>query len=575
MATIENPENLTLGTSLPPGNRHGVSVHLPKWADTVGWASREQRVLDAMNTGYPRFFMPRIAHHLAARLLELRREAENRPDGDTEPEKMAMLLDSARHAHMCLDALPKWENIGRELGPGEIEVYVVTWNGQITPLHDQGDHEQREESPVLGKEDILLIAYPQDLAQPAKAFWQHTGFGISSRRATYWLKHAPFLTGKPASPTTNAITTAAGVNTARDAIRTRIAEGYSLPSQNLHVSSSDVFLFPTGMTAITETAHALKSLRPADPSKPYHAVVFGFPYVDTFKTLLHTHPHPFTLTLLPSTPSALNDLTHRLTTDPTFHPDALFTEVPGNPLLQTPDLHALFQLAQQHDFVLVVDDTIGTYASLGLLAECDVVCTSLTKMFSGACDVMGGSVVLNPRGRVYSALRSALSREREETDRAWFGEDVLVMERNSRDFKERMGKASGNAEVVVGMLRASQVVREVFYPLGSETQEGYDRYRVEGGGYGFLLSVKFERAEQAVAFYDALDVAKGPSLGTNFTLCCAYTLLAHYRELAWAAEYGVVEDLVRISVGLEDVEWLRERVGRALAAAEEVGTVGA
>ncbi|KAK4140765.1 putative cystathionine gamma-synthase/beta-lyase [Dichotomopilus funicola] len=574
MATIGNPENLTLGTSLPPGNPHGVSVHLPKWADTVGWASREQRVLDAMNTGYPRFFMPRIAHQLAARLLELRRKAENGPEDGTQPGKMAMLLDSARHARMCLDALPKWETIGRELGPGEIEGYVVTWNGQITPLQDRGYPEEREESPALGKEDILLVAYPQDLAQPAKAFWQHTGFGISSRRASYWLEHAPFLTGKSTSSATNAFATAATVNTAREAIKNRIAEGYSLPSQDLHVSPSDIFLFPTGMTAITETAHALKSLRPADPSKPYHAVVFGFPYVDTFKTLLHTHPHPFTLTLLPSTPSALTDLAHRLITDPTFHPDALFTEVPGNPLLQTPDLHTLFQLSREHNFVLVVDDTIGTYVSLGLLPECDVVCTSLTKMFSGACDVMGGSVVLNPRGRVYSALRSALSREREETDRAWFGEDVLVMERNSRDFKERMGKASGNAEVVVGMLRASQVVREVFYPLGSETQEGYDRYRVEGGGYGFLLSVKFARAEQAVAFYDALDVAKGPSLGTNFTLCCAYTLLAHYRELAWAAEYGVVEDLVRISVGLEDVEWLRERVGRALAAAQEAGTVG-
>lgn len=219
--------------------------------------------------------MPRIAHHLASRLLDLQRKAENKPEGDAEPEKLAMLLDSARHARMCLGALPKWENIGRELGPGEIEAYVVTWNGQITPVHDQDDHEQREEVPVLGEEDILLIAYPQDLAQPAKAFWQHTGFGISSRRATYWLEHAPFLTGKPASPTINATETATSVNIARAEIKNRIAEGYSLPGENLHISPSDVFLFPTGMTAITETAYALKSLRPADPSRPYHAVVFG------------------------------------------------------------------------------------------------------------------------------------------------------------------------------------------------------------------------------------------------------------------------------------------------------------
>jgi len=50
----------------------------------------------------------------------------------------------------------------------------------------------------------------------------------------------------------------------------------------------------------------------------------------------------------------------------------------------------------------------------------------------------------------------------------------------------------------------------------------------------------------------------------------AYTLLAHYSELEWAAEYGVVEDLVRISVGLEDEEWLRDRIDKALKAAESV-----
>jgi len=46
-------------------------------------------------------------------------------------------------------------------------------------------------------------------------------------------------------------------------------------------------------------------------------------------------------------------------------------------------------------------------------------------------------------------------------------------------------------------------------------------------------------------------------------------LLAHYKEFEWAAEYGVVEDLVRISVGLEDEEWSRTRIAKALRAAEQ------
>lgn len=251
--------------------------------------------------------------------------------------------------------------------------------------------------------------------------------------------------------------------------------------------------------------------------------------------------------------------------------DLLVTEFPGNPLLQAPDLERLGRLARKYGFALVVDDTVGTHANLSLLAHCDVVCTSLTKMFSGACDVMGGSAVLNPASPYRDRLGRALERGRAEAEeRAWFWEDMVRMERNSRDFSERVHRASENARRVAGMLRRSESVSEVYYPLGSPTQDWYDRYRKEDGGYGYLLSIKFKTPAQAVAFYDALDVAKGPSLGTNFTLCCAYTLLAHYRELEWAAEYGVVEDLVRISVGLEETGWLEERVGRALMAAEKL-----
>jgi len=57
-------------------------------------------------------------------------------------------------------------------------------------------------------------------------------------------------------------------------------------------------------------------------------------------------------------------------------------------------------------------------------------------------------------------------------------------------------------------------------------------------------------------------------LGTNFTLGCAYTLFAHYDELEWAEEYGVVKHLVRISVGIENERFLDEVIKTALDAAE-------
>jgi cystathionine gamma-synthase len=67
------------------------------------------------------------------------------------------------------------------------------------------------------------------------------------------------------------------------------------------------------------------------------------------------------------------------------------------------------------------------------------------------------------------------------------------------------------------------------------------------------------------AFYDGLDVAKGPSLGTNFTLICPYTLLAHYHELDFALSCNVPPNLIRIAVGLEDFDVLKARFEAALA----------
>lgn len=74
----------------------------------------------------------------------------------------------------------------------------------------------------------------------------------------------------------------------------------------------------------------------------------------------------------------------------------------------------------------------------------------------------------------------------------------------------------------------------------------------------------------AITFFDALETAKGPSLGTNFTLTCPYVLLAHYNELDWAASFGSEADLIRVSVGLEDTNSLRSIFQRALDTAEKV-----
>ncbi|KXX81307.1 putative cystathionine gamma-synthase [Madurella mycetomatis] len=572
MSVIAAPELLELGESLPPQDPHGVSVHLPKWADTVGWATREPRVLKEMRTGYPRFFIPRVADRLAMQLLGLHESKialAREAGGSKSGAQLGLVLSTLRHAQLCRQALCAWNPRQHQISPTDVGVYIVGWEGQITAVEEDGDpprHPETVSSEAIGTEDIFLVSYPAELALEAKAFWQHTGFGISSRRATHWLRNAPFLSGTTVFPSVDNTEMRNKVRWASSQLKRRIAVGQAARSDGMTLAEDDVFLYQAGMTAIVEIAATIKSLRPPSPDSAYRVAVFGFLYVDTYKVL--NRVLGYAPALYKYSAVDIDAFEALLASDPTLRFSALFTEFPGNPLLQSPDLARLHALARKYDFVLVVDDTVGTYANVSVLGSCDIVCTSLTKMFSGGCNVMGGAAVLSPWSPHYREMKASLRQQREEAERAWYWEDVVVMEANSRDFEARVATASANAEAVVAMLRRHGSVREVYYPKGSPTQDIYDRYKLPGGGYGFLLSIRFTSAAEAVVFYDALDVAKGPSLGTNFTLCCAYTLLAHYKELDWAAEYGVVEDLVRISVGLEVRSWLEDRIAKALRATE-------
>lgn len=188
------------------------------------------------------------------------------------------------------------------------------------------------------------------------------------------------------------------------------------------------------------------------------------------------------------------------------------------------------------------------------------------------------SLILNPKSRFFSLLKATLDHIYED---AYWGEDAIYMERNSRDFVKRVRVINRNTEAVCDLLHSyittpNSIIKKVCYPKW-ETRANYDICRLpspvgldgeEEGNFGGLFSVLFTSKVASEAFFDALPCAKGPSLGTNFTLACPYTILAHYTELEWAASYGVEEGLVRLSVGLEDQKLLLTWLTIALRGAE-------
>ena len=179
---------------------------------------------------------------------------------------------------------------------------------------------------------------------------------------------------------------------------------------------------------------------------------------------------------------------------------------------------------------------------------------------------MGGSTILNPEGRYFAQLKKI--KEVEYEDNYW-AEDIIFMERNSRHFVSRIEKINDNAELICDILRTHPLVKNLYYPKYNSSREYYDACRTPNGGYGGLLSFEFHTKAQAIAFYDRIETAKGPSLGTNFTLISPYVVLAHYLELDWASQFGVPADLLRVSVGLEDTQDLKTRFGVALKAASD------
>jgi len=164
----------------------------------------------------------------------------------------------------------------------------------------------------------------------------------------------------------------------------------------------------------------------------------------------------------------------------------------------------------------------------------------------------------------------------------FFDEDALFLERNSRNFEARVRGINSNAESLcdflcqhTNRLTSTSTLKEVYYPkyTSPENYNACKKATIDGSakaGYGGLFSLTFTSLEASERFYDRLQCAKGPSLGTNFTLACPYTVLAHWTELEWAEKWGVEENLVRVAVGLEDIDVLKDWFGEALKAASEL-----
>lgn len=373
---------------------------------------------------------------------------------------------------------------------------------------------------------VHVTTFPETARGEAKAFWQHAGYTLSSRLAEALLEGRTPEDGQQA----------------KRHIITRLAGLYGENEANIR-------LYPSGIGAVFAAYNLL------DPN--HKTIQLGFPYVDTLKI-----QEKFGRGVCFLDYNDVRDIeaVERILKNEKIA--GLICEYPSNPLLHSIDLGKLSTLLRTYNVPLIIDDTVGTVCNVDLRPYADIIVTSLTKFFSGVGDVLSGSLILSQLSPLYPSLKAKLEANYEDI---CFGEDAIVLERNSRDFKERMVRINHNAEILADFLHNHPSVAHVAYPKHVD-RDVFDHYKRTGGGYGGLLSFWLKNPEKAPAVYDRLEIDKGPSLGTNFTLACPYTILAHFNELDLAEKSGIPPHLIRVSVGLEDPAVLVARFEKALAA---------
>ncbi|KAF4998421.1 hypothetical protein FDECE_11795 [Fusarium decemcellulare] len=558
------PHTPPLGCPVP-AHGHAVSVQLPRWKDMIGMVTKEPRVVGVQQIGYPRSFLNQHVVTANDACLKL---------FGREDEK-CLIFPALNHALGCQTTIG-------DLAPDVaslVRIQAADFLLDESSVAEAIDKEATQNYLALtSRRRFYVVIYPAQVHDSAMIFWRLTGTGISSRLAESMNEHLNNITAVPENEPPQRDSSSGLARELIDAqsdetVRKRIVSLLQrAPIDEAHTagfSSSDVSLYPTGMAAIYAANNLLQGWRPEQ------SVVFGFPYELTLKMQqkygVDCKFYGF------GTDAELDNFQDYLAEEwkQGRAVQSVWCECASNPLLRTVDLQRIRRLADEYGFVVVVDETIGSFANIDVAGIADIIVTSLTKSFSGKANVMAGSLVLNPSSPFYSELKRSMA---STYVNELFAADSRALELNSRDFLAVASTMNRNAQHLVSVLSpyassVSSTLTHVYYPSTCWSRENYEaRMRTATPdftpGYGGLFTLEFESIVAAATFFDAVNIHKGPSLGASVTLAQPYVQTVFTREKAWAASYGLRESIVRISVGIENDEALGREFLRALRLAD-------
>jgi cystathionine beta-lyase/cystathionine gamma-synthase len=313
-------------------------------------------------------------------------------------------------------------------------------------------------------------------------------------------------------------------------------------------SGTAAFAFASGMAAIDALLTRLES---GD-----HLVVSDNTYGGTFR-LFEKVRRKFGLDFTYVDTSQLDTIDQAITARTKY----LFVETPTNPMLRVTDLAAAADIAHKRNVRVIVDNTFASpYIQRPLELGCDIVIHSTTKFLNGHSDSVGGVVILEHEDDI------EWMRFVQNAAGAILGPmDAWLILRGTKTLPIRMERTNSNSMAIAEHLAAHSKVKRVIYP-GLTDHPHHTLARQQMRGFGGLITFdvgSLETARTVLPRFKLMSLAE--SLGGVETLISHPAIMTHASvPPERRAAIGITDGMIRISVGIEDVDDLKEDLDQAL-----------
>ena len=241
----------------------------------------------------------------------------------------------------------------------------------------------------------------------------------------------------------------------------------------------------------------------------------------------------------------------------------IWIESPSNPLLKLVDLAMIAEIAKRHGLISVADNTFATpWVQRPLDHGFDVVVHSVTKYLNGHSDMVGGMVVLREDG----ALAEKMTFLQNAVGGVLGPFDSFLALRGLKTLHLRMERHCQSALAIASWLSTHQKVERVHYP-GLPSHPQHELAKRQMNGFGGMVTVILKGGlEDSRRFLERLKVfVCAESLGGVESLAEHPAIMTHASiPAAIRKELGISDSLVRLSVGVEDLEDLKADIGQAL-----------